>query len=152
MNIFAQFEHDAKLVEQLLWLLMREQTSLINADIDAVEDLLDEKSKLLQNISTSIQARYDTLSKLGFDANENGMSAWVEKRGTPEQVQFWKDFQQTLSRAKEMNRLNGQLINKHFNVNQQALNMLQGGASAGVYGANGQTAFAKNISRATVSV
>ncbi|HQN64436.1 MAG TPA: flagellar protein FlgN [Methylophilus sp.] len=152
MNIFAQFEHDAKLVEQLLWLLMREQTSLIDADIDAVEYLLDEKSRLLQSISASIQARYDALAKLGFEASENGMSSWVEKRGTPEQVQYWKDFQQTLSRAKEMNRLNGQLINKHFNVNQQALNLLQGGQASGVYGANGQAAIAKNISRASVLV
>jgi flagella synthesis protein FlgN len=38
-----------------------------------------------------------------------------------------------------MNRLNGVLINKHFNRNQQLLNHLQGNSSAGdVYGKNGQ--------------
>ncbi len=152
MNISAMFEHDAALVKELLWLLTREQTDLINADIDAIEALLDEKAELLQTITTSAQARYRLLAKQGFDPSENGMASWVEKRGTPEQVQAWQEFQQTLTEAKEMNRLNGQLISKHFNRNQQFLQQLQGGAATGVYGANGQAAVTKNISRASVSV
>ncbi len=86
MGVSAMFEQDFKLVKELLWLLSREQTSLINADIDALEGLLDEKAQLLQKISASVQLRYNALVKLGFEPNENGMSSWVTKRATPEQV------------------------------------------------------------------
>lgn len=152
MGVSAMFEQDRTLVKELLWLLSREQTSLINADIDAMEVLLDEKAQLLQAISASVQIRHNALAKLGFEPNENGMSAWVAKNATPEQVDAWREFQQVLTQAKEMNRLNGQLINKHFTRNHQFLQQLQGGQTTGVYGANGQTAASNPVSRAALSV
>ena len=63
-----------------------------------------------------------------------------------------------MEQAKEINRLNGQLINKHFNHNQQYLHQLKGsGADDGVYGSNGvysasgQT-ISQGFSRTTFSV
>ncbi|MCX7188780.1 MAG: flagellar protein FlgN, partial [Methylotenera sp.] len=68
-----------------------------------------------------------------------GMLAWLKHQAKPVINQQWLNFQKTLSQAKEMNRLNGVLINKHFNRNQQLLNHLQGNSNAGdVYGKNGQ--------------
>lgn len=152
MGVSAMFEQDVNLVKELLWLLSREQASLINADIDALEDLLDEKAQLLQKISASVQLRYNALVKLGFEPNENGMSSWVAKRATPEQVDAWHEFQQTLTQTKEMNRLNGQLINKHFTRNHQFLQQLQGSQAVGGYGPNGQATTSHPVSRAALSV
>lgn len=140
MSISSLFEQDFKLVNELTFLLSREQMSLINADIDAIESLLDEKNVLLQAINKSVQMRYKALSDAGYQPNENGMTSWVEERTAMQYKQLWKDFQSTLEQAKELNRLNGQLINKHFNRNQQFLQHLKGGsASAEVYGRNGHT-------------
>jgi len=151
MNISTLFEQDAKLLNELLFLLSREQISLVNADIDSIEAMLDEKGALLQRINASVQDRYKALFKAGYEPNENGMAAWVRKDTLPKQVEAWQSFQKTLDQAKEMNRLNGQLINKHFNRNQQFINHLQGASGTGVYGPNGQTA-SQSYSRAALSV
>lgn len=138
-NKQISFVQDAQLVGDLLETLSREQASLVMADIDAIESLMEEKAVLLQRINMTAKNRYAELAANGFEANESGMLAWLKHQAKPTVNQQWLDFQKTLSQAKEMNRLNGVLINKHFNRNQQLLNHLQGNSSAGdVYGKNGQ--------------
>lgn len=152
MNIDHLFEQDIKLVDDLLLMLTREQISLINMDIDAVEQLLDEKALLLQKISASAQVRYKALSTLGFEASEAGMANWVKKYANTKVMQDWSGFQETVQQAKELNLLNGKLINQHFYRNQQFLHQLQGNPnSQGMYGANGQTT-SRHFSRATIAV
>lgn len=139
MNATISFEQDAQLVNQLLALLSREQTSLVMADIDAIESLLEEKSVLLQRMNITAKTRYEALATNGFEAGETGMTAWLKQQAKPTMNESWTEFQKALSQAKEMNRLNGMLISKHFNRNQQLLNHLQGNSSASaVYGKNGQ--------------
>ncbi len=139
MTISISFEHDVQLVDELLALLSREQTHLIMMDVGAIEGLLEEKSDLLQRINATAKRRYEMLAASGFESNELGMSVWVKQQAKPALSKAWMDFQKVLSNAKEMNRLNGMLINKSFNRNQQLLNHLQGASSAGsVYGRDGQ--------------
>ncbi len=139
MAISISFEQDAKLVNELLALLSREQSKLVMIDMDAIEGLLEEKSVLLESISLTAKSRYDLLAANGFEPTEAGMQAWLKHASVPALDRAWSDFQLTLNQAKEMNRLNGMLINKHFNRNQQLLNHLQGASSAGsVYGRDGQ--------------
>lgn len=152
MNIQRLFEQDVRLVDDLLLMLTREQVSLINIDIDAVEQLLDEKAVLLQKISASAQSRYKVLATLGFEASEAGMANWVKKHGDAKLVHAWGEFQKTLQQAKELNLLNGQLINKHFSRNQEFLHELQGRPNGlGMYGPNGQTT-SRSFSRAAIAV
>jgi flagellar biosynthesis protein FlgN len=138
-NLAITFEQDAKLVSNLLEVLTREQSSLVMADIDAIEITMDEKSVLLQNISTAANKRYTALAKNGFESNESGMISWLKGQASPVLSESWAQFQKSIAQAKEMNRLNGLLINRHFNRNQQLLNHLQGNSANGsVYGKNGQ--------------
>jgi flagella synthesis protein FlgN len=138
-NSAITFEQDVKLVSNLLEVLMREQSSLVMADIDAIEIAMEEKSFLLQNISITANNRYAALAASGFEANESGMIAWLKRQEKPAFSESWAHFQKLVSQAKEINRLNGLLINKHFNRNQQLLNHLQGNSANGsVYGKNGQ--------------
>lgn len=139
MAISISFEPDARLVNELLALLSREQSKLVMIDIDAIEGLLEEKSVLLERINVTAKGRYNLLAANGFEPSEAGMQAWLKHASTPVLNRAWSDFQLTLNQAKEMNRLNGMLINKHFNRNQQLLNQLQGISNAGsVYGRDGQ--------------
>ncbi len=147
----VSFEQDAQLVNDLLTALYSEQSSLVMADIDAIEALLEEKSVLLQRINITAKSRYEALAANGFEPSEMGMVAWLKQQAKPATNQSWVDFQKALSQAKEMNRLNGMLINKHFNRNQQLLNHLQGNSSAGdVYSRNGQ-AKSQSPSRAALT-
>lgn len=139
MAAAISFKHDEQLVGELLALLSREQTHLIMMDVVAMEGLLEEKSDLLQRLNVAAKQRYDLLAADGFDPNESGMNAWVNQQAKSTLSKAWIDFQKLLSNAKEMNRLNGMLISKNFNRNQQLLNHLQGSTNAGsVYGRDGQ--------------
>lgn len=133
------FEQDAQLVNSLLELLTREQSSLVVVDVDGIEALMEEKSELLQRINLAAKSRYSALAVSGFESNESGMTAWLKSQSYPALNAAWEKFQKSILQAKEMNRLNGILIGKHFNRNQQLLNHLQGNSSAGaVYSKSGQ--------------
>jgi len=79
------------------------------------------------------------------------MANWV--RAHQSEQSSWQTFQADLEKAKELNRVNGQVINQHFKRNQQAIHKLQGNqaANTGLYGANGQTS-SINSSRGVLSV
>ncbi|WP_230341292.1 flagella synthesis protein FlgN [Methylobacillus arboreus] len=134
----ASFEREIALTDNLLELLKREQTSLVKVDVDAMEGLLNEKSRVLQDLNSHTQARYQAVAALGFDANERGLAAWLAVQDDDIKTS-WNHFQGLIGQAKEFNRLNGMLINKHFNRNQQVLDTLgRPPASSQFYGPNGQ--------------
>lgn len=155
MHISKLFDQDATLLNDLVTLLGREQTSLIDMDIDVVESILDEKSILIQSMTESSKQRHTALAKAGFEADENGMASWIRTHAQEKDHKAWQAFQAQLVQAKELNRVNGQMINQHFKRNQTALNQLQGnksGATAnGMYGPNGQ-ASSVSSSRGVLSV
>ena len=133
------FDQDVELVQALLKDLQDEQTALIGADLDTIERLIDQRMQLLQAVSAAAKARYDALAAAGFQANEQGMSDWLEQVGDEQVTKAWLAFQQQLIRAKELNRLNGMLIGKHMQRNQERLDVLQGKQAAPqIYGRNGQ--------------
>ena len=134
------FEQDAQLVIQLLKDLQNEQAALVVSDIDTIETLIDNRLVLLQQLSVAARYRYDALAAQGYEANENGMAKWLKVQGKPALDKAWLNFQKSLIQAKEMNRLNGILISKHFNRNQQVLNQLKTTPqTTDIYGKNGQS-------------
>ncbi|MFD1121519.1 flagella synthesis protein FlgN [Methylophilus flavus] len=135
------FEADATLVAELIDDLQNEQTALISADLDMIEQMVDRRVGLLQALGEAANTRYTALAAAGFEANENGMSKWLELRSSSVLDDAWVKFQKQLAQAKELNRLNGVLINKHFLRNQEKLAVLQGNAtnSTQLYGKNGQS-------------
>ncbi|KQT34333.1 flagella synthesis protein FlgN [Methylophilus sp. Leaf414] len=147
------FEADATLVAELVNDLHNEQTALISADLDIIEQMVDKRVGLLQALGEAANQRYSALAAAGFEANENGMSKWLELLSSPTIDDAWVNFQRQLAQAKELNRLNGVLINKHFQRNQEKLDALQGKAANNtqLYGKNGQ-AHGGNSSRASFSV
>jgi len=133
------FEEDAQLMSQLLELLEHEQKNLIINNVKEIENTIAIKTTLLQKINIVAKKRYSALAQSYFEANENGMLAWVLQQANPTIKERWDAFQYVLVKAKEMNRLNGILITKHFNRNQKMLHNLQNAfRSTDVYGKNGQ--------------
>ncbi len=148
----VSFEKDAALVSELLNDLQSEQSALVSADLDTIERMVDKRVELLQALGAAANARYDALAAAGFEPNELGMSAWLKKQSSQELDQAWITFQEQLVQAKELNRLNGILINKNFQRNQEKLDALNGKSSAPqFYGKNGQ-AHRANTTRSSFSV
>lgn len=146
------FEQDAQLAKDLLATIRSEQVALVRADIDAIEDLLDKKSEVLQRMNIVVMNRYEALAANGFEPNETGMGEWLKQQAKPALNEAWANLKKTLIQAKELNRLNGLLINRHSMLNQQLLDHLHGSSGMGdVYGRNGQ-AKTQSAKRAAVVV
>jgi len=149
MRPTISFEEDTRLVNQLLDLLKREQINLIKHNMDEIEALIEIKADLLQKINHVAKNRYAALAEKGFESNENGMVSWIHQQSNAVIKEAWDGFQETLMQAKEFNRLNGVLIAKHFNRNQQMLNTLQNTfQSNDVYGKNGQKSATRSVRNA----
>lgn len=146
------FETDVSLVTTLLADLQHEQTALVSADLDFIEKMVDQRAGLLQALAAAAQQRYDALAAAGFDASEVGMANWLAGQANPVLEQAWQRFQKQLAQARELNRLNGVLINRQFQRNQEKLDALHGKTAAPqLYGKNGQ-AHATQQGRASFSV
>jgi flagella synthesis protein FlgN len=135
----------------LLTLLQQEQQHLINADLDGLTLVTEEKTKAVARMTELAQGRYRTLAAHGFQSSESGMLDWLNSpAAVTANNKSWTALLDLARQAKELNRVNGLLLNQHMARNQGALNVLQGApAGGGMYGPNGQSA-SKTSSRKLV--
>jgi flagella synthesis protein FlgN len=139
MRTAVSIEQESQIINQLIEVLELEQSCLIKADFEQIQVLLGEKSALLQDLNQRSQERYQWLSAAGFPASESGMSDWLQTNAEHSLQSAWLTMQQSLLKAKELNRINGMLIGKHAARNQQLLSALQGRAETNqFYGPSGQ--------------
>jgi flagellar biosynthesis protein FlgN len=126
---------------QLLSLLEQEQDLLVEAKVDQLGQLTMEKAQAIAAMSELANERYLALGSLGFEASEEGMQAWTRSpQATVQGTAAWRALLDLATKAKELNRVNGLLINQQLARNQQALNVLAGSQPAGtIYGPKGQT-------------
>jgi len=131
--------HDAQLLTRLLSELKGEQKALVEQDLASIDNMMHQRLTLLQQLSAAAKVRYDALAAQGYQADEQGMSDWIRQQSDSKLSKAWQIFQQSLAHAKELNRLNGILINKHAHRIQERLGAFQGNdKDAQVYGKNGQ--------------
>lgn len=136
---------------QLLALLLQEQAQLVDAQIESLDRITQDKAGVLGRMTELARERHRALGAAGFDATETGMLDWVNSPlATAEATKSWTDLLALAKSAKDLNRTNGLLINRHMARNQNALNVLQGTPQGGnFYGPNGQ-ATTKTVSRGFV--
>ncbi len=125
----------------LLQLLRQEQENLVQADIEAMSSLTEEKMRTVARMTELAQRRYRALAAAGHEANEAGMQNWIKNPAAAAAGNAWNELLTLAQQAKELNRTNGLLIGQHLTRNQMALNVLQGNQQGGaMYGPDGQAA------------
>lgn len=124
----------------LLQVLKQEQACLMNADVDELQRLTQEKSGLVTKMANLGQSRLAALSNCGLEAREESMDTWLRSSSQPHPAQrVWQELLELAKNAKELNRVNGLLIGQHMTRNQTLLNTLRGNTPAGaMYGPDGQ--------------
>jgi len=128
-------------VNALIALMKQEQQLLIAADADGLAELTPRKNASLQALADLSAQRHAALAAAGCEASEAGMEPWLAVGGNPEAQAQWEALLELAREAKELNRVNGMLINKQLAHNQGVLNALRmpaGADAAGMYGASGQ--------------
>ena len=128
-------------VISLLELMKQEQTLLVAADADGLAELTPRKNALLQALAELSAERHAALLAAGCEGSEAGMEPWLAVAGNPEVRRQWESLLEVSREAKELNRVNGMLINKQMVHTQTILNAMRApaeGSDAGVYGPTGQ--------------
>lgn len=139
----AALAKEQELITVVLEVLRQEQQHLVGADTEALERITPRKAQLVQEMSALARQRHSALGAAGFAAEEAGMQAWLDASGDEKAAASWRDLLASTREAKELNRVNGLLINKRLAHNASLLNAMRnpdGAADAGVYGPGGQSA------------
>jgi flagella synthesis protein FlgN len=133
---------ERQLLATLTELLKEEQSVLVAADADSVAGITPRKTQLVQQLAAQAAIRHRALGAAGFEAAETGMEPWLAAHGSDEVRAEWEQLLDATREAKELNRVNGMLINKQLAYNQQKLTELGAsapGGEAAVYGPGGLT-------------
>ena len=137
----ATLRDEQQVIGSIVELMKTEQQLLISADADGLSTITPNKLQLAQRAATLSRVRHKALAAAGFPAGEAGMEPWLAVGGNDEQRAEWNRLLELTREAKEINRVNGMLVNRQLSQAQAALNELRGqaGNAAGVYGPGGQT-------------
>jgi flagella synthesis protein FlgN len=133
---------EQQLITSLVDLMKQEQQFLVNADSDGLTVLTPQKSSMVQQMALLASQRHQALGAAGFPAREAGMEDWLASCNDQAARGLWLALLERTREAKELNRVNGMLINKQMTNTQTVLNALRtpaGSAEAPVYGPSGQT-------------
>jgi flagella synthesis protein FlgN len=137
-TLTAEHERISALVE----LMKQEQQFLVAADADGLAGLTPRKVVLVQELAQLSRERHAALGGAGFIASEAGMEPWLAAQGDDISRSAWSQLLALTAEAKELNRVNGMLINRQMAHNQTVLNALRTPTAAPestLYGAKGQT-------------
>ena len=140
LNSLREEEH---IMSTLLDVLRQEQQLLVKAEIDSLQAVTTRKTALVTQMTLLSAQRHRALGKAGFPAQESGMDAWIAASGEArdESAALWQALLAHTREAKELNRINGMLINKQMGHTQGALQALrpQGAAQNNFYGPGGMS-------------
>jgi flagella synthesis protein FlgN len=133
---------EADLVERFVRLLEEEKTLLAEGRTEDLAAALEEKEELAVRLNELARQRGDHLADDGFSPDRAGMVSWSARR--PEQKETIAAWNRTLSlatQAKEINRVNGQLIRLRLQHTGEALEvLLRKESRLNLYGPDGRTA------------
>ncbi len=153
-NPMDSLREEHKALASLIELMKDEQAHLIAANIEGLQAINEQKAKIVARASEMAQKRHRALVLAGFEPKEEDMRAWLASINQSNVGEAWEQLLEITRSAKELNRVNGMLINKHLARNQGALEALQGptqtSSPSNFYGPNGQTKGAINSRRLVV--
>lgn len=133
-------KREAELVVRFRNTLLREQEVLRSGNSDGLAEINAEKLLLVDSLNLAGAERAQTLSS--GDAATIDMQAWFSAHPTEkEAAELWKDLLGMAREARDINELNGSLINVLHQKTSDALSILtqaQGKADQSLYSSSGQ--------------
>jgi flagella synthesis protein FlgN len=135
-------QDELKLINCLIDLMKQEQQFLVAANTDGLATLTPLKTQLIEQAATLAAQRHQALAAEKFAESEVGMEAWLVRMSNAAASASWQQLLDKTRDAKELNRVNGMLINKQLTQNQNLINAMRtpaGAADTTFYGPQGQT-------------
>ena len=137
---------EAEAVQQFVDLLKLEQSTLSKGKTDDLPAFAEQKSRLAIHLKNLATQRNTSLAVQGFGADRTGVESWCAKYPDEKTASMaWTKILSLAGEARELNRVNGELIQMRMHHNAKALEALQGGRSSlDLYGPDGQSTTAGN--------
>ena len=135
------FETEIAALQRFCTLLEREQQMLGKGEIDALLQLVQEKNELAAALAAVAKQRAEALAAEGLAADRAGVVAWLAAHPSARGARTdWSLLLSLATRARELNRVNGELIQLRMQHNALALEALLGTTNPlGLYGSDGQS-------------
>jgi flagella synthesis protein FlgN len=132
---------EAEAVAQFIRLLEQEKAFLTAGRTESLVSAAEEKERLAAKLNELTQQRVRYLRDRGFAPDRQGMASWLDEHpGQKETMAAWNRTLSLSGQAKELNRLNGQLIHLHMQYTGQALEVLSRKESRlDLYGPDGRS-------------
>ena len=135
-------QDELKLINCLIDLMKQEQQFLVAANTEGLNTLTPLKNNLIDQMAQLADQRHQCLAADGAEPTEAGMEAWLARGGNQVHGADWRVLLVQIREAKELNRVNGMLINKQLTQNHTLINAMRtpaGAADNNFYGPSGQT-------------
>ena len=131
-------ERDA--VRVFIEVLRREQHALQQANVSVLLPLAAEKANQAQQLAELTRAREQWFAVPDSSVNQGGKEGRLADY--PAAATAWRELVQLAETARQINEINGILVNQRLRYNQQRLSALQAAAHGihndGLYGSDGQ--------------
>ena len=131
-------------VSEFVDLLKLEQTALTNGKTDELPAFAEQKNTLAGKLGGLCARRNALLAGEGLGVDRAGVATWCAQHAKEHNAAAaWAHILSLSAEARELMRVNGQLIAMRMQYNSQALEALLGGKNTlDLYGPDGQTTIA----------
>lgn len=132
---------EAEAVKRFIGLLREEQKSLGEGAIDTLADLIERKTLVAGQLTNLAALRNARLQASGHAPDRAGVEAWLGAHPDDRETRTaWNEVLTQTAEARELNRVNGELIKMRMQHNTNALEALLGASRPlSLYGPDGQT-------------
>lgn len=140
MSLSELLVTEADAVSAFVFLLKEEQEALTAGNADALSGIVGRKTSASANLAAIAALRNEELARAGHASDKTGMESWLAKNSLDRAAKAaWVRLLELAAEARELNRLNGELIRLRMSHNAQLLDILLAANRQDLYGSNGQT-------------
>lgn len=133
------FDRQLRAAEALQATLESEATALADQQTDTLKQLADSKDRLVSALEQLGAEVAQLLTQSGRSNDRNGLEGFIAAEGAALRPQ-WETLRDCLNRCRELNELNGRLLQQGHSELRQTLGVLQpGGVTGSTYAASGRT-------------
>lgn len=141
-SLAQNLEAELRAFQDFIQVLQTEQDTLVQGNVDPLLDLARIKSEKVVLLSQLAESRTRFLSAQGYSQEQGGMTKWLQQRAgeSPQIAKLWQQLLALAENARQLNQINGAMIDTRLRNNQQALAILQAASNqSALYGPDGQT-------------
>lgn len=151
-QLLAALTQEESAVKAFVQLLQQEQALLTENNMDELSKLAELKLSSAMKLNELAEVCRTQLSTISPKLDNTAITAWF-KANNARGLTLWLDVRTLAQQAKELNNINGELIQMKLRHNQQTFAALNRAVSqADVYGADGQASFTPGTGRSLGSV